>query len=110
MIATLAKVHHNVHEGGLVLVAAYVERGEVLGQDVLVKLALEGRELNADDKLALVGNVGKDVGLETTQHVRRQHLMESFHLLLAGDIRELLQKFFHIPGNNPGFISEETNT
>jgi len=53
---------------------------------------LHGAQLNADDELALGGNVLEDVGLETPQQVTSEQLVKAFDLLLLRDVGKLLQE------------------
>ena len=69
-----------------------IEQRETESRDVL----LHGAELDAHDELALAGNVLEYVGLETTQHVRTEQVVQSLDLLLLADVAERLQEALQV--------------
>ena len=57
---------------------------------------MHGAEFDADNKLALSGNVFEDVSFETTQHVRSEKVVQPLDLLLLADVAERLQEALQV--------------
>lgn len=68
-------------------------------------LLLHGAQLHSDDQLGLGGHVFEDVGLQSSQHVRPQQIVELFDLVLFGDVSKLFQKALQITAEEKGFCN-----
>ena len=63
---------------------------------------LHGAQLHTHDQLCLGRHVLEHVSLEPPQHVRAQHVMQLFNLVLLGNVRKLLQEAFQIASEGKG--------
>lgn len=57
---------------------------------------LHGAELDSDDELGFGRHVLEHVCFESPEHVRSQHVVKLFDLVLLGNIGKLLQETFKI--------------
>ncbi len=101
MVAALLEVHHDVEERDR-LGATHVELIKVPGQNPAVILLLHGRKVHAHDELSLGGDVLEDVGLEATQQVGGQKVVQLGDLVLLGNVLKLLLKLFQGAGGWEG--------
>lgn len=93
MIATLAQLHHGVHEIGHVGAGGATRQElKVLLENGTIVLLLGVGELDLDDGLLLGREILLDVLLETTQHHRFEQRLQLAHLRVGLEIAELLQE------------------
>lgn len=90
MVAALLQIHHDVEQRHGLPAALRVQRLVVARQNVLVVLLLHRRQLDAHDELRLGRHVLEHVGLESPQHVGPEQLVQLLHLILLGDVGELV--------------------
>lgn len=63
---------------------------------------LHGAQLHTHYQLCLGRHVLEHISLKPPQHVRAQHVVQLFNLVLLGNVRKLLQEAFQIASEGKG--------
>src|SRR5210317_1051421 len=82
MIATLSKLHNNIHKAGVITwLRTLKQKGSIPVVDVFIKLLLNWSERNFKDCFLLRRKSFLNILLYTPQQIRPQHSMEVSNLL-----------------------------
>lgn len=90
MITTLLQIHHDVQQRHLLPTTFRIQSFEVPRQNIFVVFLLHRRQLHSDDKFGFRRHVLQHVGLQSSQHVRSQHFVQFFDLILFRNVGEFV--------------------
>lgn len=122
MVAAFLQIHHHVEQRHLVTTSSSIQSLKISSEDKLVVfpvivesikrlnrlrdhrlpmilydcLLLHGAQLHTHNQLRLRGHILEHVSLQSSQHVRTQHVMKFLNLIFLGNIGKFLQEALQV--------------